>query len=148
MFAIAAVVLMSSCTKEFIFHDDDSLKMSHYDYAIRSSDWTLIESYDGGNYLATTLSVPEITRDVVNNGTVTVSWGQKDDNDNIIWTPLPVVRAQALEYDTDNEYLYSTYLDYEWTVGNVYVYFTATDLFVEESQSDWPSYDLRVTILK
>ena len=146
--AIAAVALLSSCSKDFFFEDvkDNSIQMSHYDYSVRSSDWELATSNEGGYYLFTTLSVPEITRNVVNNGTVTVSWGQKGDDGNTIWTPLPAVRAHVMDYDTENEYLYSTYLDYDWTVGSVYVYLTATDLFVED-ESEWPSLKLRVTIL-
>ena len=59
-----------------------------------------------------------------------------------------MVRAQALDYNTDSEYLYSEYLDFEWTEGVVYIYFTATDFFVEDNPSNWPEYYLRVTILK
>ena len=145
LFAIAAVAMLSSCTKD-VFIEDNSMQLSHYDYSVRNSDWELVESNEGGYYLFTSLSVPEITRNVANYGTVTVSWGQKGDDGNMVWTPLPAVRVHALDYATENEYYYSTFLDYEWSVGTVNIFFTASDLFVENA-SNWPNLKLRVTIL-
>ena len=146
LLAIAAVAFLSSCTKEN-YLSGDSLTMSHYDYRIGSYDWEIVSGNNGGDYLIAKLSVPEITRNVVNYGTVTVSWEQVDKYGSTYWTPLPVSRAEALDYGSDQQYLYSTYLDYEWSAGSVYVYFTATDLFVENDMSKWPSFNLRVTIL-
>ena len=57
-----------------------------------------------------------------------------------------MVRAESENYGTEQELLYSTYLDYEWTVGNVYVYFTTTDFYVDPDKAAWPDMDLRVTI--
>ena len=163
LFAIAAVVLLSSCTKEFYFDDlhdgvpsgrssgrsgEGGVTMSHYDYNIDTGDWQLITADDGSSYLFASLSVPAIDARVVSGGSVTVSRGYTDDDGYTVWTPLPMIRAEALDYNTETEYLYSNYLDFEWTEGYVYIYFTATDLFVEEDHSAWPSYYLRVTILK
>jgi len=156
--AVTAVVLLSSCTKESYFGDmsygqtgrsnDRGVTMSHYDYTVKSNDWELATGSDGSSYLSAVLSVPEIDARVVSDGSVTVSRGYTDDDGYTVWTPLPMVRAQALDYNTDSEYLYSEYLDFEWTEGAVYIYFTATDLFVEDDSSNWPEYYLRVTIFK
>ncbi len=143
---IAAVAIMSSCTKQN-YYGGDSITMSHYDYSITRGDWQVASGNNGGEFLLAKLSVPEITRNVVAYGTVTVSWEQRDEYGYAYWTPLPVSRAEALDLGTDKEFFYSTYLDYEWSAGSVYVYFTATDLFVENDKSLWPNFNLRVTIL-
>lgn len=158
-FAVTAVVLLCSCTKESYFGDltydrdygrssDKGVTMSHYDFTVESIDWQLATASDGSSYLVAVLNVPEITARVVNDGSVTVSRGYTDDDGYTVWTPLPMVRAQAMDYNTDTEYLYSEYLDFEWTEGAVYIYFTATDLFVDDDPSHWPEFYLRVTIFK
>ena len=158
LFAVTAVVLLSSCTKEFYFEDlydgrssgrtsnKSGVTMSHYDFTVHSNDWRVATADDGSSYLFATLTVTEIDAKVVSNGMVTVSRGYTDDDGYTVWTPLPMVRAQALDYNTEDEFLYSEYLDFEWTEGYVYIYFTATDLFVDEDQSVWPEYKLRVTV--
>ena len=146
LLAISVVASLSSCTKDN-YYPSDSLTMYHYDYTVMRGDWQLASGNNGGYYLYAKLSVPEITRNVVEYGTVTISWEQKDEYGSTYWTPLPVSRAEALDFGSDKQYLYSTYLDYEWSVGNVYVYYTATDFFVENDKSKWPNFNLRVTIL-
>ena len=158
LFAVAAVVLFSSCTKEFYFddlssgrtsgrtNDNSGVTMRHYDFTVHSNDWQLAEANDGSSYLYASLPVAEIDAKVVSNGMVTVSRGYTDDDGYTVWTPLPMVRAQSLSYNTDEEYLYSEYLDFEWTEGYVFIYFTATDLFVDEDQAAWPEFALRVTV--
>ena len=158
-FAVTAVVLLCSCTKELYFGDmtsdrdsgrsgDKGVTMSHYDFTVGSNDWQLATASDGSSYLVAFLSVQEIDARVVRDGSVTVSRGYTDDDGYMVWTPLPMVRAQALDYNTDTEYLYSEYLDFEWTEGAVYIYFTATDLFVDDDPYNWPEFYLRVTIFK
>ena len=158
LFAVAAVVLLSSCTKEFYFDDlsegrtsgrtseRGGVTMAHYDFTVQSGDWQLAEADDGSSYLFATLPVTAIDSKVVSDGMVTVSRGYTDDEGYTVWTPLPMVRAQALNYNTDDEYLYSEYLDFEWTEGYVFIYFTATDLFVDDDQAAWPEFALRVTV--
>ena len=157
-FAITAVAFLSSCTKEFYLGDMTydragrsyyrGVTMSHYDYTVKSTDWQLATASDGSSYLFALLSVQEIDARVVSDGSVTVSRGYTDDDGYTVWTPLPMVRAQAVDYSTETEYLYSEYLDFEWTEGVVYICFTATDFFVENDSSKWPEFYLRVTIFK
>ena len=159
LFAVTVVMLLSACSKEFYFDDfsndrsngrsdEKGVTMSHYDYTVHATDWQLAEAEDGSSYLCALLSVPEIDSRVVSGGSVTVARGYVDDDGYTVWTPLPMIRPQALDYNTDSEYLYTEYLDFEWTEGYVYIYFTATDFFVDDNQSNWPEYYLRVTILK
>lgn len=146
LLALAAAALLSSCTKRY-YTVEEGTQMSHFDFSIKSNDWLLEDAEGGGYLLSVKLDVPAITREVVDYGTITVARRLSDGKGNIYWTPLPCVRAESIDYGTSDEYLYSTYLDYEWTVGSVYVYFTATDLYVEPDKADWPSMDLRVTVM-
>ena len=122
--------------------------MAHYDYNLQASDWDMVTTDNGTSYLMAKLSVPEIDAKVVNEGSVTVSAGYTDNDGYTVWTPLPMIRPRALDYNTEDEYLYTEYMDFEWTEGFVYIYFTATDFFVAEDSSNWPEAYLRVTILK
>ena len=145
--AALALLSLSSCSKEY-YVQDDGVQMKHIDYTVRSTDWEVQELSNGGRLLSVLLNVPQITQDVVNYGSVTVSRRLFDDNNNIFWTPLPAVRAESVDYGTETEILYSTYLDYEWTTGQVYVYFTATDFYVDPDKATWPDMELRVTIFQ
>jgi hypothetical protein len=145
--AAFALLSLSSCGKEY-YIEDDGVQMKHIDYTVLNTDWDVQELDNGARLLSVTLNVPQITKDVVNYGSVSVSRRLFDDNGNIFWTPLPAVRAEYENYGTSEELLYSTYLDYEWTTGLVYVYFTATDFYVDPDKANWPDMDLRVTIFQ
>ena len=145
--AALALLSISSCGKEY-YVQDDGVQMQHIDYTVYGTDWQIQELNNGGRLLSVLLNVPQITKDVVNYGSVTVSRRLFDDNNNIFWTPLPAVRAESVDYGTETEILYSTYLDYEWTTGQVYVYFTATDFYVDPDKATWPDMELRVTIFQ
>ena len=128
--AALALLSLSSCGKEYYIEDEG------------------VHLGNGARLLSVMLNVPQITKDVVNYGSVTVSRRLFDNNGNTFWTPLPAVRAESENYGTSEEVLYSTYLDYEWTTGQVYVYFTATDFYVDPDRATWPDMDLRVTIFQ
>ena len=145
--AALSLLSLSSCYKD-TYIQDDGVQMKHIDYTVYNTDWAKEELPGGGYLLSVMLNVPQITRDVVNYGSVTVSRRLTDNQGNTFWTPLPVVRAESENYGTEDEVLYSTYLDYEWTTGQVYVYFTATDFYVDPDKATWPDMDLRVTIFQ
>lgn len=149
LLASSALALLSlpSCNKDY-YIQEDGVQMKHIDYTVYNTDWVKEEQPGGGYLLSVKLDVPQITRDVVNYGSVTVSRRLVDNSGNTFWTPLPVVRAESENYGTEDELLYSTYLDYEWTAGSVYVYFTATDFYVDPDKATWPDMDLRVTIFQ
>ena len=145
--AAFALLSLSSCGKEY-YIEDDGVQMKHIDYTVLNTDWDVQELDNGARILSVTLNVPQITKDVVNYGSVSVSRRLFDNSGNIFWTPLPAVTAEYENYGTAEELLYSTYLDYEWTTGQVYVYFTATDFYVDPDKATWPDMDLRVTIFQ
>ena len=140
LLALSGTVLFSGCTKEY-YQITEGVEMYQRDFNIKSSDWVVEQAtpdLDNAYLLSVKLNVPEITQKVVEFGNVTVSRKLKDDKGNTYWTPLPVVRA---EYAAEDTLFYSTDLDYEWGLGTVYVYFTATDFVIGEE----PEMTLRVT---
>lgn len=143
---LAVSALTVACTKEYYIDGggENGVQMSHVDFTINSSDWEEKVLDTGASYVGVQLNVPEITKNVVNYGTVTVSCALKDENKNTVWTPLPIVSPQYIDYGTEDQYLYSTILDYEWSEGKVTVFYTATDFQLDESGD--PTLKLRVTI--
>ena len=57
--------------------------MKHIDYTVLNTDWDVQELDNGARLLSVTLNVPQITKDVVNYGSVSVSRRLFDDNGNI-----------------------------------------------------------------
>ena len=140
LLTLAGSALFTGCTKEY-YVVNEGVEMYQRDFKVKPSDWKVEEApvdLDNAYLLSVKLNVPEITQQVVDNGNVTVSRRLTDDSGNTYWTSLPVVRA---EYAAGDDLLYSTYLDYEWGLGTVFVYFTATDFVVGEE----PEMTLRVT---
>lgn len=146
---LATATLFSSCTKQYVTENIiEGAQLKHYMYDIKSGDWSKIEILDNGFMLSVKLKVPNITASVVQKGNVMVSRQLTGDNNQIYYTPLPVVRAEAENFGTENVILYSTYLDYEWTEGEVYIYFTATDFYVDPDRDYWPNMILKVTVME
>ena len=153
LLTLAGAALLTGCTKEY-YQINEGVEMYQRDFNVKSSDWKAIDATDqwgepnGGLVLCVELTVPEITKDVVNYGQVTVT-RRLEDNGETFWTPLPLSRAEALRYGESDEYFYSTYMDFEWGYQTVYVYFTATDLEIETDDKGkpiGPEVSLRVTV--
>lgn len=140
LLTLAGVALLTGCTKEY-YQINEGVEMYQRDFNVKSSDWIEEEAdvdLENAHLLSIKLSVPEITQKVVDYGNVTVSCKLKDDKGNTYWTPLPAVRA---DYAPGDDLFFSTYLDYEWGVGTVFIYFTATDFMIGEK----PEMTFRVT---
>lgn len=127
--ALAAALLLTGCSKEYYV---PSTPMIKYDYDVRSSQWQLY-----GDCYCATLDVPGITRSVVNNGNVQVSRCYPGDNNGVdVWTPLPMMRVEVAEAAGGGDYFYTTYIDYEWTVGTVNIFVTMSDLYTGDVPAD------------
>ena len=140
LLALAGMATFTSCTKEY-YVVNEGVEMYQRDFTVKSSDWVVEKAdvdLEDAYLLSVQLNVPEITRKVVENGNVTVSCMLKDKNGNTYWTPLPAVRA---DYEAADNLFFSTYLDYEWGAGTVFIYFTATDFMIGEK----PEMTFRVT---
>lgn len=125
---LAAGILLAGCTKEYIMQ---GTQMTMFDYDVRSSQWQL---WDG--YYCATLDVPDITSRIVRNGNVQVSRcypGATESED--VWTPLPAIRVEVTE-GTDGDFYFTTYTDYEWSLGTVNIFVTTSDLYTEDRPGD------------
>lgn len=141
LLALSGAALLTGCTKEY-YVVNEGVEMYQRDFNVKGSDWVKEDApvdLEDAYMLTVKLDVPEITRKVVEHGNVTVSRRLKnEETGEIYWIPLPAVRA---EYAPSDDLFYSTYLDYEWGLGTVIVYFTATDFVI----GDQPGMTLRVT---
>ncbi|MBP3203377.1 MAG: hypothetical protein J6M31_07230 [Bacteroidales bacterium] len=118
---------LTACTKEYYTQEVTNIQgtlLQSADFSINK--WYLDEEY--GLYYAV-LNVPQITQTVLDKGTVQVVTKYEDNT----WTPLPIVRANSVEAEDGGDYLFSTYIDYEWTVGKVTIFVTATDFYTGDA---------------
>ena len=143
LFPLLAVVLLSSaCTKEYVTREYITEETNYYgteltyvDIDVDSKEWR-----DMGGYFKAEKKVDKITKDVFDNGQVQVSAYTFDSNNVMTWTPLPMIRVSKLE---DEDFYFTTYTDYEWEVGYVYIYITTTDLYTGDKPG---TYSFRVYI--
>ncbi len=139
----AAGLLACSCTKEYVtkqYYEEtivQGMDMTMIDYDISDSNWTLRDGY----YEAI-LDVPEITSEIVEKGLVQVSRLYMD-NGSKIWTPLPAMRVSVTTADDGSDFFFTTYTDFEWSLGTVNVFVTTTDLYTGDTPGD---ISLRVII--
>ena len=133
LFPLLAVVLLSSaCTKEYITKEYITEETSYYgteltfvDITVNSNEWR-----DQGGYFRAEKKVDAITKDVFESGQVQVSAYMVDSNGVVTWTPLPMMRVDKV---ADEDFYYTTYTDYEWNVGYVYIYVTTSDLYTGDN---------------
>ena len=132
---MAASLLAAGCTKEYVtkeYYEETIIQgteMTMLDFNVRSANWQIRDGY-----FEAVLEVPEITADVVNKGHVQVS-RLYNDNGVKTWTPLPAMRVSVEELDGEDFY-YTTYTDFEWSVGFVHIFVTTTDLFTGDNPGD------------
>ena len=132
---MAASLLAAGCTKEYVtkeYYEETIIQgteMTMLDFNVRSANWQIRDGY-----FEAVLEVPEITADVVNKGHVQVSRLYNDTGVKT-WTPLPAMRVSVEELDGEDFY-YTTYTDFEWSVGFVHIFVTTTDLFTGDNPGD------------
>lgn len=133
---VTACLMAVGCTKEYITQQyiTQGMDMTLIDFTVKNSNWQ-IRDVDYGNddegYFQAVLEVPEITKEVVNQGIVLVSRRYTDNNETI-WTPLPSLFTEK----TEDSLYYTTTVDYEWKQGYVYIFVTASDLYAGASPGD------------
>ena len=128
LFLFAAGLFLTSCSNDVLVTN----QVLTYDYDVRSNQWQLF-----GDCYRAVLDVPDITRRVVANGNVQVSRCYPGENNGYdIWTPLPCIRTEVTEGADGGDYYYTTFIDYEWTVGTVSIYVTASDLYTGDRPND------------
>ena len=123
---------LTACTKKYYTEEITYVqgsKLESADFSVRANQWNVDQNY---GYFYVQLNVSQITQDVVGSGAVQVV--RKFDDG--VWTPLPIVRAEITDAEGGGDYLFSTYIDYEWSLGKVTIYVTATDFYTGDAPGD------------
>lgn len=119
---LAAGLLFAGCSDQVYV---TGTEMTYLDYDVRSSQWQQV-----GDSFRAVLDVPDITRAVVSKGNVQVSRCFPGENNGIdVWTPLPMMRVEVTEGSDGGDYFYTTFTDFDWTVGTVSIFVTTSDLY-------------------
>jgi len=133
---LAVCLLAGGCTNKYVTEEYyfQGLDMTLVDFTVRSGNWIYRDveygNSDEGFYEAI-LEVPQITRDVIDKGVVLV-YRRYNVNGSTIWTPLP---AERTEKTSDGLY-YTTFVDFEYSLGQVNVFVTASDLFAGDAPGE------------
>lgn len=128
--AIAILALAQGCTKEYITNEYyQGARVYARDYTVKPSDWQ--QNYDDGfdvaredNYLWATFDNPDITKDVVENGTVQ-AFIYTEVGDIKSWNPLPFVYPLHIVVTDNNtgavtdDYFIAENTRIEYNVGKV-----------------------------
>ena len=130
LLAMAAVAMMLvGCSK-------DDVQLNIYEYQIADAEWT--PWIDQLYYVK--LEMPQITQDVIDHGLVQVSRVDAQGG-SVYYAPLPSIITDT----DDNGNPLSTLIDYDYSVGEVCIYVTRSDLSITNRPGD---YSFRVTITR
>lgn len=128
---------MASCCNKVVERTDANRII--LDMQINSNEWNY-SNLPNNNYFIGTFDVPEITKAIYDNGTVLVyrelDWGSK----NAVQQILPYSRHHEylLDESTQTWGLYTETVDYEYGVGFVNIFYTASDFEYEVDNSIVP----------
>jgi len=126
----AMAMILVGCNNEL------SLQTKFYEVHVTDAGWIPMDSM----YHYAKLQMPQITQDVIDHGLVQV-YRIIEQNDKVYYAPLP---ATLTDFD-DSGNLVSTLIDYDYTLGEIYVYVTFSDLNVFENPGE---HKFRVAISK
>jgi hypothetical protein len=132
--AIAVLALLQGCTKEYITkqyitQEYNGAQVYARDYTVKQSDWKRNEGENNpgfDNYLYAEFDNPDITKDVVDNGTVQAFiYTIYNVEENLgSWNPLPFVYPLLIEEKDDsgnvvNSFIVAENTRFEYNVGKV-----------------------------
>ena len=110
------------------------MDMSLIDFTVKNANWSYREVEYGNpdeGFFEAVLEVPEITKEVVNKGAVMV-YRRYDEASGTVFCPLPAQRTEK----TEDGLYYTTFVDFEWSLGRVNIFVTATDLYAGATPGD------------
>ncbi|MBQ9339819.1 MAG: hypothetical protein IJS13_05745 [Paludibacteraceae bacterium] len=103
------------------------------DIQINQNEWVYAGQNDN-NYFYGTISVPELTWDIYNNGIVKMYREYNTNTPNASQIELPFVKLNETPVTVDNNtqwVFYTETVDYEFTQGSVTIFYTASDFDYE-----------------
>ena len=96
-------------------------------------DWKLAGSpNDIGSYFYCIFDVPEITRDIYNDGAIIAYYRYVDDFGDEVQTVLPYTYYDIVVDNNDNEFPYSVQYSYDTTVGSIAFKVVFSDFFTKD----------------
>lgn len=134
-------MLLSSCTKEY-YTEGDSLSIKTIIGNVAQGAWGYSNTANN-NYFYATISVPEITKDVLHNGVVKVYRVYNFNQGNETHTELPFLLQQEYFY-TDEETgkemvgFYTSEVTAEISAGKVDIIYTESDFNYEIDETFVP----------
>ena len=123
------VPMLASCDRRVIY--EDNLYSAIYD--IGTNDWTYLEKATGEPYLAVTLTLKEITKQVCETGSVQCFRVYSDGTQACL--PFQTYRKWTDE-TTGQEITFQDQFDFEFNVGAVYLYYTTSDFDYPDTEPD------------
>ena len=139
---LAIALLSSACTKEYVTKEYITEETIIQGAEMNKIDFTVNTWQVNDGYFSAVLPVPEIDDDIVKEGNVEVLLHLTNDIGETVWTPLP---RMIVSYDSDLDFYYTTFTDFEWGKGYVSIFVTTTDLFTGDNPG---SMSFRVIILR
>ena len=136
----AAAVLATGCTKKYYTEEYitqqtivQGTEMTFVDFEVEQKNWAPMEVKNGNTdegYFQVILNLPDdVTKAMKDDCSVQVDRRYFEGND-VTATPLPAIRV---EKDAEENY-FTTFVDYEWRKGTIYIYVTTSDLFIGEGK--------------
>ena len=144
MLLMAAVAMLASCRgpqgpagrdgKDGVDGVDGFVNFKIVDLTVSGNQWQY-SSLDNNNYYMGSFEMPEITKDIYDNGLVQVYREYDTGTANAVQLLLPNTRHKEFSYtDTEGNTQWGFYTettDYEYGIGKLNVFFTASDFDYE-----------------
>jgi len=126
---LAALSLsLVSCRKEEF--NDYNFTMDTVVLNVKTSDWAYSND-NNNNFFYATFDMPEITRDVFENGLVKMYRVYDFNSTDAVQMEMPFTRHYEENVGDDEWVFYTESLDYEFGVGQISIYYTLSDFYYE-----------------
>ena len=140
-------MLLSSCTKEY-YTEGDSLSIKTIIGNVAQGAWGYSNT-ENNNYFYATISVPEITKDVLHNGVVKVYRVYNFNQSNETHTELPfLLQSELIDENTDEKFFLTSEVTAEISAGQVTIIYTESDFYYEIDETFVPeSMVFRIVVM-
>ena len=140
-------MLLSSCTKEY-YTEGDSLSIKTIIGNVAHGAWGYSNT-ENNNYFYATISVPEITKDVLHNGVVKVYRVYNFNQSNETHTELPfLLQSELIDENTDEKFFLTSEVTAEISAGQVTIIYTESDFNYEIDETFVPeSMVFRIVVM-
>ncbi len=133
MLAFASAFLFSSCKKDNIYVYDGPVIQSFY-FSVPENSWKY-SNINNNNYFYATVDAPEITQSVFDSGIVKIYRVFNTGSTYPCQMEMPYVRHNEVSLGDDQWAFYTETVDYEFSVGSITVFYTASDFEYEVDES-------------